>query len=89
MSLDDYFKPFRENIIGREQTFNSPFGEQKIIYADWVASGRIYKVIEDVAQHHEAIAKEYIYNGAKNEFVYKEESFVKKNQERAESWFKL
>ena len=47
MSLENYFKPFRENIIGREQTFSSPFGEQKIIYADWVASGRIYKGIEE------------------------------------------
>ena len=34
MSLENYFKPFRENIIGREQTFSSPFGEQKIISAD-------------------------------------------------------
>ena len=40
-------KPFRENIVGRDQTFSSPFGEQKIIYADWVASGRIYKGIEE------------------------------------------
>ena len=47
MSLEDYFKPFRENIVGRDQTFSSPFGEQKIIYADWVASGRIYKGIEE------------------------------------------
>jgi hypothetical protein len=30
MSLENYFKPFRENIIGREQTFSSPFGEQKM-----------------------------------------------------------
>jgi len=47
MSLEDYFKPFRENIVGRNQTFSTPFGEQKIIYADWVASGRIYKGIEE------------------------------------------
>jgi len=47
MSLEKYFAPFREQVVGREQTFISPFGEQKIIYADWTASGRIYKGIED------------------------------------------
>ena len=43
MNLEKYFTPFRENIVGRNQTFLSPFGEKKIIYADWIASGRIYK----------------------------------------------
>ena len=47
MSLEKYFSDFRENIIGREQFFTSPFGEKKIIYADWTASGRIYGPIED------------------------------------------
>ncbi|WP_159519055.1 aminotransferase class V-fold PLP-dependent enzyme [Sunxiuqinia indica] len=44
--LEEYFKPFRENIIGIDQTFSSPFGEQKILYADWIASGRLYRPIE-------------------------------------------
>jgi selenocysteine lyase/cysteine desulfurase len=44
--LEKYFKPFRENIIGIDQTFSSPFGEQKILYADWIASGRLYRPIE-------------------------------------------
>lgn len=47
MILENYFASFRENIIGRDQTFTSPFGKQQIIYADWIASGRIYKPIED------------------------------------------
>ena len=47
MNLEKYFIPFRENIVGRDQTFPSPFGDKKIIYADWIASGRIYKKIED------------------------------------------
>jgi len=47
MSLEKYFSPFRNQVVGRDQTFTSPFGEQKIIYADWTASGRIYKGIED------------------------------------------
>ncbi|MGE0561053.1 MAG: aminotransferase class V-fold PLP-dependent enzyme [Flavobacteriales bacterium] len=45
--LQDYFKQFRENIIGINQTFESPFGVQKIIYTDWTASGRMYQEIED------------------------------------------
>ena len=45
--MEDYFKKFRDNIIGIDQTFASPFGEQKIIYGDWIASGRLYRPIED------------------------------------------
>lgn len=41
-----YFAPFRNNIIGIDQTFTTPYGEQKIIYADWTASGRLYAPIE-------------------------------------------
>ncbi len=45
--LEDYFSKFRENIIGQNQTFDSPNGNQPIIYADWTASGRLYKTIEE------------------------------------------
>jgi selenocysteine lyase/cysteine desulfurase len=45
--LEDYFKPFREQIIGIDQEFESPYGKQKIIYTDWTASGRLYRPIED------------------------------------------
>jgi selenocysteine lyase/cysteine desulfurase len=45
--LEKHFKKFREKIIGIDQTFNSPFGKQKIVYADWVASGRLYQPIEE------------------------------------------
>lgn len=41
-----YFDTFRKNIIGIDQTFQSPYGVQKIIYADWIASGRLYAPIE-------------------------------------------
>lgn len=47
MNLEKYFSCFRENIIGRDQTFESPYGKQKILYADWIASGRMYQEIED------------------------------------------
>ena len=45
--LEDYFNKFREHIIGYDQTFISPYGEQKIIYTDWTASGRLYRPIEE------------------------------------------
>lgn len=47
MNLEKYFADFRKNVVGQNQTFISPFGEKKIIYADWIASGRIYKPIEE------------------------------------------
>ncbi len=45
-NLEKYFEEFRTNIIGIDKTFQSPYGEKKIIYADWVASGRLYEPIE-------------------------------------------
>ena len=47
-SLEQYFQPFREQIIGFGQKFNTPYGEQPIVYADWTASGRLYGPIEEV-----------------------------------------
>jgi selenocysteine lyase/cysteine desulfurase len=46
-NLEKYFKKFRKNIIGIKQEFNSPYGKKKIIYGDWIASGRLYQPIED------------------------------------------
>ena len=47
MNLEHFFSQFREHIIGINQTFNSPYGEQKVVYADWTASGRLYRPIEE------------------------------------------
>lgn len=41
-----YFKKFRENTIGYDKKFSSPHGEKRIVYADWIASGRLYAPIE-------------------------------------------
>jgi len=49
-SLEDYFAKFRNGVIGRQQTFQSPFGEKEIIYADWTATGRAYQPIETFLQ---------------------------------------
>lgn len=45
--LEKYFETFRNQIIGINQTFESPFGKQKIVYTDWTASGRLYRPIEE------------------------------------------
>ena len=45
--LENYFQKFRENIVGINQSFESPYGKKDIIYADWTASGRLYKPIEE------------------------------------------
>lgn len=46
--LEKYFSPFRENTLGIDAVFDSPFGKQRLIYADWIASGRLYKPIEKI-----------------------------------------
>lgn len=47
MNTDSHFLPFRQNIIGISQTFVSPCGKVlPIVYADWIASGRMYAPIE-------------------------------------------
>lgn len=50
---ESYFSTFRKNTIGMDQTFDTPYGKKKIIYADWIASGRLYapieqKLVEDI-----------------------------------------
>lgn len=47
-NLELYFDKFRQNIVGYNQYFSSPYGEKKIIYADWIASGRLYAPIEKI-----------------------------------------
>ncbi len=46
--LESFFQPFREKIIGVDQSFETPFGQKNIIYTDWTASGRLYGPIEDL-----------------------------------------
>lgn len=45
-NLEDYFDKFRSQIIGVDQQFDSPYGKKTVIYADWTASGRLFRPIE-------------------------------------------
>ncbi len=45
--MEKYFEPFRKNIIGVEQEFETPNKWVRMIYADWIASGRLYRPIEE------------------------------------------
>jgi hypothetical protein len=49
--MESYFRKFRENTIGDELKFDTPNGIQTMIYADWIASGRLYGPIEEKIQH--------------------------------------
>ncbi len=46
-SLEKYFSKFRKHIVGIDKNIPIPFGEKKMIYADWTASGRLYRPIEE------------------------------------------
>jgi selenocysteine lyase/cysteine desulfurase len=43
---EEYFNMFRRNIVGIDQEYTTPFGRKKIVYFDWIASGRLYLPIE-------------------------------------------
>lgn len=45
--LEAYFRPFREQVVGQDTHFQTPYGEMPLIYADWTASGRLYGPIEE------------------------------------------
>ncbi|NPA44593.1 MAG: aminotransferase class V-fold PLP-dependent enzyme [Chlorobi bacterium] len=51
MSLEQHFNKFRENIVGIDAKFETPYGIKDMIYADWIASGRLYAPIEDLMKN--------------------------------------
>jgi len=50
-NLENYFQQFRKHIVGNDAVFKSIYEEQKILYADWMASGRLYAPIEDTMRN--------------------------------------
>ncbi len=43
----DKFASLRQNVMGEGQAIATPFGKRRIVYADYIASGRAYGPIED------------------------------------------
>lgn len=50
-NLEKHFAKFRNNIVGIDQMITTPYGRKKMIYADWIASGRLYRPLEDRMLH--------------------------------------
>ncbi|SFW27584.1 aminotransferase class V-fold PLP-dependent enzyme [Cellulophaga fucicola] len=50
-NLENYFQQFSSGVIGSNHYFKTLYGEQKLVYADWIASGRLYTPIENAMQH--------------------------------------
>ena len=50
--LEEYFAPFRRNILGQDQHIETICGRRPIVYADWTAAGRAYAPIEHELQTH-------------------------------------
>lgn len=46
MSLESFFSQFRPHIIGQDASIATPHGNKRVVYADWTASGRLYRPIE-------------------------------------------
>lgn len=49
---EDVFAPFADGVIGRELSIPTPCGSRRAIYADWTASGRAYRPLEDRLLRH-------------------------------------
>jgi selenocysteine lyase/cysteine desulfurase len=47
-ALETFFQEIASQIIGHDYEFEGPSGKRKLLYADWIASGRLYKPIEDL-----------------------------------------
>lgn len=45
-TLEQFFQSYRKYVVGIEQPLETPYGLKKMIYADWTASGRLYRPIE-------------------------------------------
>lgn len=46
-SLEAWFAPFRAQVIGHDLHDAQIRGDGRVVYADWTASGRLYRPIED------------------------------------------
>ncbi len=50
--LEQHFNTFRANVIGIDAQFDSVYGKKPLLYADWIASGRLYGPIEETMKNN-------------------------------------
>ena len=48
LSLELQFEKFRGNTVGYNLSYKTPYGDKSMLYADWIASGRLYHPIEKI-----------------------------------------
>jgi len=48
--MEQYFEKYRNQTIGYGLKMLTPYGEKEMVYADWIASGRLYLPIEKKIQ---------------------------------------
>ena len=46
-SLESHFDRFRRNTVGYDHSFETLYGTKRLVYTDWIASGRMYRPIEE------------------------------------------
>ncbi|THD67533.1 aminotransferase class V-fold PLP-dependent enzyme [Robertkochia marina] len=88
--LEAYFTPFRSKILGNDHTIHTPYGEKKLIYADWTASGRMYrdieeKLLEDIAPYVANTHTETTFTGSSMTLAYHEARNIIKRHVNANS----
>ncbi|MEO6347154.1 MAG: aminotransferase class V-fold PLP-dependent enzyme, partial [Aquaticitalea sp.] len=89
-ALEIHFESFRKNSIGNDVTFDSPYGTQNMLYADWIASGRLYRPIEEIICNKVApnLANTHSFSsesGKSTTYLYQEARNVIKNHVNANS----
>ena len=50
-STEKHFAAFQQGIVGKDAEYDTPFGRVRMLYADWIASGRLYAPIEQKLLH--------------------------------------
>ncbi len=78
MCNDRLIQSIRENVIGNNQLIKTPFGNKPLVYADYTASGRSLKMIENFIQqnvlaHYANTHSETAYTGAQTS-AYREQA---------------
>lgn len=52
LKIEKLLKHIEDNVIGRDAVFEGPFGPRKVLYCDYVASGKALNFIEDFMTTH-------------------------------------